>query len=195
MDIIQSFLKKIAEINNLDIIKSNKGTGEWLFHHGMLFSSPDTWWQNRNGSQHGKRKTLHEGIDILFFKDNNKQIQKLDTNTLIPTATNGEVINICDDFISKSIVVRHNISFQQELDLIFVYAHILPDTRIKIGTNLKQDDIIATIAKTDKKKTTLLPHLHLSVIEIPKNTRAEYLNWKLFSDRTSKLNLINPLIV
>ena len=195
MGIIQSYLEKIVEINNLDIIKSETGAGKWIFHHGMLFSSPDTWWKNRDGSQPDKRKTAHEGIDILFFKDKNKQIQKLNTDTLIPAATNGKIINICDDFIGKSIIVRHSISFKQKLDLIFVYAHILPDSSIKIGASLKQGDIIATIAKTDKKKTTLPPHLHFSVIEIPKEISAENLNWNFFSDKKSRLNLMNPLFV
>ena len=195
MRIIESYLKKIAEINDLDIADAESRAGEWIFHHGMLFLSPHTWWQNRKTSKPDKRKTPHEGIDILFFKDRNKQIQNLGTNTLIPAATDGEVINICHDFIGKSIVVRHNISFMQQLDLIFVYAHIVPNTSIKIGTNLTQGDIIATIAKTNKKKTTLPPHLHLSVIEIPNEISTENLNWDFFSDRTSKINLINPLFI
>ena len=195
MRIIESYLKKIAEINDLDIADAESRAGEWIFHHGMLFLSPHTWWQNRKTSKPDKRKTPHEGIDILFFKDRNKQIQNLGTNTLIPAATDGEIINICHDFIGKSIVVRHNISFRQQLDLIFVYAHILPDSRIKVGTALKQGDILATIAKTEKEKTTLPPHLHLSVIEIPENTPAKNLNWELFSNKASKLNLINPLII
>ncbi|MCK5312353.1 MAG: M23 family metallopeptidase [Desulfobacteraceae bacterium] len=195
MDIIRLYLEKIAEINNLDIAKPDKGTGKWIFHHGMLFLSPDAWWQNRNGSQPDKRRTLHEGVDILLFQGMSKQIQKLNTDTLVPSATNGEVINICEDFIGKSIIVRHNISFQQTLDLIFVYAHILPNSSLKIGTTLKQGDIIASIAKTDKKKTALPPHLHLSVIEIPKQIPAAHLNWDYFSDKTSRINLINPLTV
>ncbi|MCK5100698.1 MAG: M23 family metallopeptidase [Desulfobacteraceae bacterium] len=195
MRIIESYLKKIAEINDLDIADAENRAGEWIFHHGMLFLSPHTWWQSRETPKSDKRKTPHEGIDILFFKDRNKQIQNLGTNTLIPAATDGEVINICHDFIGKSIVVRHNISFMQQLDLIFVYAHILPDSMIKVGTALKQGDIIATIAKTEKEKTTLPPHLHFSVIEIPENTPAKNLNWELFSHTASKLNLINPLII
>jgi len=195
MGIIRSYLEKIAKINNLDIIKSDTGTGKWVFHHGMLFSSPDTWWQNRNGSQPHKRKTLHEGLDILLFRGTNKQIQKLNTDTLIPAATNGKIINICDDFIGKSIVVRHNISFKQKLDLIFIYAHILPNSSLKIGTSLNQGEIIATISKTDKKRTVPPPHLHLSVIEIPKETPFKHLNWEFFSDRKSRLNMINPLFI
>lgn len=132
---------------------------------------------------------------ILLFKGTNNQIQQLNTDTLIPSAANGKIINICEDFIGKSIIVRHNISFKQKLDLTFVYAHILPDTSIEIGTNLNKGDIIASIAKTDKRKTTLPPHLHFSVIETPKETPLEHLNWKFFSDKKSRINLINPLFI
>ena len=195
MGIIQSYLEKIAEINNLDIAASDKGNGKWMFHNGMLFLSPYKWWQDHGVYKTDKRKTAHEGIDILFFKNKNKQIQKLNTDTLIPAATNGKIINLCDDFLGQSIVVLNNSSSQEELDIIFVYAHVLPESSITIGTNLKQDEIIASIADTSKIKTPLPPHLHLSVIEIPKNTPAKRLNWKFFSNRENKINLINPLFI
>ncbi|MCK5542132.1 MAG: peptidoglycan DD-metalloendopeptidase family protein [Desulfobacterales bacterium] len=161
----------------------------------MLFQSPYKWWQNHNSLKNSKRKTLHEGLDILFFKDKNNHIQNLWAGMSIPTATDGKVVNICDDFLGQSIVVRHSISFQQKLDLIFIYAHLLTDIKIKIGSDLKQGDIIASIADVTEKKTTIPPHLHLSVIEIPKSTPAKNLNWNFFSDTKSKPNLINPLFL
>ncbi len=193
MKIIQSYLKSIAEVNALDIADSGNNAGKWVFHHGMLFLSPDIWW-HPFGSKTYKRKTMHEGIDILFYMDNNKQIQNLDTNTLILSATSGRIINICDDFIGKSIIISNDTCQKQnhDFDLIFVYAHILPNKNIKTGMDLNKGDIIAKIAKTDKKKTLLSPHLHFSVIEISKTIPAEDLTWKLFSDITSKINLINP---
>ena len=195
METIQQYLKNISEINNLNIAESGNKAGKWIFYHGMLFSSPYKWWQVRDSLGLAKRKTLHEGLDILFYKDKNQRIQKLNTGALISTATNGTIINICDDFLGQSIIVRHSISFQQELDLIFIYAHILPDIKIKIGSDLKQGDIIASISDTVEKKINIPPHLHLSVIEIPKNTPENSLNWDFFSDTKNKLNLINPLFL
>jgi len=195
MEIIQPYLKNISAINNLSIAESSNKAGKWIFHHGMLFSSPYKWWQGRDRLELAKRKTLHEGLDIIFYEDKNQQIQKLNTGVLIPTATDGKIINICDDFLGQSIIVRHSISFQQELDLIFIYAHILPDIKIKIGSDLKQGDIIASIADTTEKKTTIPPHLHISVIEIPKSTPAKSLTWNLFSGTKTELNLINPIFL
>jgi hypothetical protein len=195
MGILPSFLEKIAEINNLDITGPDKKHGEWIFHHGMLFSSPYKWWQDSNSLEPAKRETLHEGLDILFFKDKNKQIQKLNTDTLIPAATNGKIVNICDDFIGQSIIVQHSISFQQKLDLIIIYAHILPDNKIKIGRKLNQGEIIASIAGRGEEKTIMPPHLHFSTLEILKKTRLEHLNWDFFSNRKSKINLINPIFI
>ncbi len=190
MGIFFKYLENIAEINNLDIMHSINQNRQWIFHHGMLFSSCFKWWEN-----HGKRKTLHEGVDILYYKNKKQQIQTLDAGTLIPSATDGKIINICDDFIGQSIVVQHNISFRQNLDLLFIYAHILPDNRIQIGTELSQGEIIASIANTQKKQTTLLAHLHFSVIEVSKDTAPEHLNWEFFSDRKNRINLINPLFI
>ncbi|MCP3953375.1 MAG: M23 family metallopeptidase, partial [Desulfobacterales bacterium] len=84
---------------------------------------------------------------------------------------------------------------QQKLDLIFVYAHLLPDSKVKIGDDIKQGEIIASIAATLKTKAAISPHLHLSVMEIPKKIPAKHLNWNFFSDTKSKLNLINPLFI
>jgi len=161
----------------------------------MLFQSPYKWWKDNSSFKPAKRKTLHEGIDILFFEDQSKQIQKLDKGTLIPSATDGKVINICDDFIGKSVVVLHSLSLQQKLDLIFIYGHIFTDCGINIGTNLKLGDTIGSIADVSKKKTSIPPHLHLSVAEIPKNFPAKNLNWDFFSNQTSEINLINPLFI
>jgi murein DD-endopeptidase MepM/ murein hydrolase activator NlpD len=189
MKVFQSYLKKIADINHLDIAYAGDNSEGWIFHHAMLFLSKASWWNNL-------RKTPHEGIDLIFYKENKgKRIQKLNTDTFIPAATDGKIINICNDFIGKSIVVLDNSSGQNKFNIIYVYAHILPVGTMQIGTKLKQGDVIAKIAKTDKKKTTLPPHLHFSVMEIPKGLPAKDLNWKLFSDQGSEINLINPLFV
>ncbi len=161
----------------------------------MLFQSPFKWWPSYSKLENNKRKTLHEGLDILLFKDKNKQIQKLKIGTLIPTATDGKIINICDDFLGQSIVVLCKSSHKQKLDLIFVYAHLLPDSKVKIGTDLRQGEIIASIDSTLKNKAAISPHLHLSVMETPKATPGKYLNWNYFSDKNSKRNLINPLFI
>jgi hypothetical protein len=191
---MQSYLNKIAEINNFDISISDNKTSEWIFHHGMLFQSPYKWWQDHNSAAPAKRKTLHEGIDLLFLKDKNNQINKLKAGTLIPSSTDGRVINICDDFICKSAVVLHSISLKQKLDLVFIYAHIFPGSRINVGTELKQGSKIGSVADV-AKKIPIPPHLHLSIAEIPKNIPAKNLNWDFFSNPTSEVNLINPLFV
>ncbi len=195
MSIIKIYLKNIAKTNDLDIASSAMDIEGWLFHHGMLFLSPYKWWQSNRNPIPAERKTLHEGLDILFFKDKKKQIKKLQSGTLIPAATDGEVINICDDFLGQSIVVAHKTSFHKNLDLFFIYAHILPDIKIKIGTALQSGDIIASIADVSGKKTLIPPHLHLSIIEAPENIPIKYLNWNFFTHKLSAVNLINPLFV
>jgi len=195
MDTFQKYLKNISRANNLDISKNDAQGGQWIFHHGMLFQSPDAWWHNRAGSRPEKRNTLHEGVDILFYKNNKNEMKQLNHTTLVPAANSGTVINICHDFIYQSIIILDTLSAQNKFDLIFVYSHIIPISDLTSGSRVNQGEIIATIAKTDKKKTDLPPHLHLSAMEIPKGMPVENLNWKFFTDKESEINLVNPVLI
>jgi murein DD-endopeptidase MepM/ murein hydrolase activator NlpD len=44
-----------------------------------------------------------------------------------------------------------------------VYAHTKPRADVKIGTMVKEGDIIAKIADTKKSKANIIPHLHFSL--------------------------------
>ena len=59
---LEDKIKKLPVSGWSDIAEGKNRIGEWVFHHGMLFLSPYKWWESP-----GNRKTIHEGIDILFF--------------------------------------------------------------------------------------------------------------------------------
>ncbi len=193
MAIMQLYLDEICKINRLDI--PGKGLCQWVFHHGMLFSSPHKWWLDPNTTEPALRSTLHEGVDILMYINSSKCIEKLNPGALVPSAADGRIINICDDFLGQSIVVRHNISHCQKLDLIFVYAHVSPVHTIKADIDISKGDIIASIAPEKSNQGTPSPHLHLSIIEVPKNIAHPKLNWSLFAGTRSEINLINPFFI
>ena len=235
MNKFSDYLEAIASINDL---KNNLSSDayenpenapkiQWLFHCGMLFSSKDQWW-----GDFGFRNTLHEGIDITFFKycnydkldkhcnvhnlsklsRSNKSAQlsytqndRIDSNVKydkiyyfndsvkIPAMDDGVILNICDDFLGKTIVIKHRENNFFKKQVLFVYAHILPDQSIKVGMTVKKNNIIATVC--DSYKNPQMPcHLHFSCFETSKEIQDEDLNWNFFSKRPD-INLINPVFL
>ena len=73
---------------------------QWLFYPGMLFSSRDKWW-----GDFGIRSSAHEGIDITYYRTLQGRICCFDDAILVPAMEDGRIINICDDFLGRTLVV------------------------------------------------------------------------------------------
>lgn len=95
-----NFSENLVIINNLQ----NLGFKGWVFYSGMLFKSKPIWWEKV-----GKRKHLHEGLDIYFFRNENSEIRRIDSRFKIPVFYTGEVMRIIDDFLGETIFARHGI--------------------------------------------------------------------------------------
>ena len=183
---IFEYLSTIAAVNRLDI----KEPGGWIFHHRMLFQSTAKWW-----GDFGYRHAPHEGLDILFYRAGDGSLAGIGPATLVPVLEDGRVINICDDFLGRSLVVEDPARSFGTLRVIVVYAHldIMPGT--ETGTTLKKGDIIATPASTAGKKSKIAPHLHLSVMEVSSSIPARQLDWNLFGNPDRRVRLINPVFL
>lgn len=177
-----SFTENLLRHNNLNIDFS-----EWVFYPGMLFRSADIWWGKGN-----KRKTLHEGLDICYYRDLNGQIRNLEKETLIPLMSTGEIIKIEDDFIGKSIYVRHQFFKDQGKYLHTIYGHTTLLNNLKTGDIIQEGDVIATIADPAVRKRFLPPHLHITVALISGKIPAERLNWQSIQDPQTA-TLLDPL--
>ena len=68
---------------------------EWVLCPGMLFKSSDSWWGIL-----GKRKKLHEGLDLGFYRNQKKEIIGFDDSTRIPTIYEGVVVGVFNDFLA-----------------------------------------------------------------------------------------------
>jgi len=178
------YLTTLARVNRLD----PPGPVEWLFHTGMLFSSRDKWW-----GDFGSRSSAHEGIDITYFRTRPLEICRFDDTIIIPAMEDGRIINICDDFLGKTIVVDPEDHEFSGLRVILTYAHILPENRLTIGHRIKKNEVIARVCDT-RKNPQLQPHLHLSCFEVERDIAPDNLNWKLFSDNTM-VNAIHPVFL
>ncbi len=145
----------------------------WEFTPGMLFNQPQKWWTGNEN-----RPAPHEGVDFHLYKNVSGQIRHLPTSTKIPALFAGSVVQICDDFLGKSIFVCGNHTDARGSRLHTIYAHITPYDHIEIGAQIKETDIIAVIADSANKHPKIPPHLHISTLLLPKSTPRNRLNWK-----------------
>ncbi len=200
MSKFSDYLEAISKINDLgnglsgDLLKdlpsnsANTFNVQWLFHCGMLFSSKDKWWGDFK-----YRQSAHEGIDIGFYKTSSNTIHCFDDSIKVPAMADGVILNICDDFLAQTLVIRHQYFISSNWHILFVYAHITPEKSLKPGHVVKTDDLIAKVGNT-YKNPQLPPHLHFSCFEISKDIKPEHLNWDLFS-KSPHINLINPVFL
>ena len=170
-DIIQRgfFFNALVEINNLRSFK------EWFFYKGMLFGSHEKWW-----GRAGTRPSPHEGLDIGFYNDTNNCIQLLNHSVKIPVVADGTIIEISDDdFLDKSVFVRHKI-FDENLKILHsVYAHSTPLEGLCVNDKVEKGDVIATIADISERNLLISGHLHISMIWLSKDYPTELLKWQI----------------
>ena len=158
---------------------------EWLLCSGMLFEAPNTWWEIQ-----GKRNKLHEGLDLGFYKNQKKEIIGFDASTRIPTPYDGVIVGIFNDFLGKSIFVKHEISSADDGTLFTIFGHVNPEKEIYPGMCLEEGVIIASVASSGKSRMS--PHLHISIGWAKKEITDKFLDWKIISS-SERLKLIDPL--
>ena len=162
----------------------------WMFHSGMLFGSPEKWW-----GDYGQRDFLHEGMDFCLYQDQSDHMRQLDTQTQIPVIFDGIVRAVFKDYLGQAIIIEHDLSVNGTTlkeKLLTAYAHTQPMEGILPGRQLKQGDIIATIAGTDHSKANILPHLHLSMAIPAPDLPFDAFVWNIMRD-PKRMILLNPM--
>lgn len=185
MRLFKDYLNTLAKLNRLD----NGYKPTWCFHAGMLFATPLKWWGDFKN-----RASIHEGVDITYYRDDKGVLHQFDDAIVIPAFENGTVLNICNDFLGQSLVVE-NESFQpvQGWRSVIVYAHIDVNEEILPGSAIRCGKPVATVCKTNKNPA-LPPHLHFSCFEISTSVPETELDWNLFS--TSRdIRMVHPFFL
>ncbi|MBI9091307.1 MAG: M23 family metallopeptidase [Desulfobacterium sp.] len=181
---IRSYLDAITHLNNLPISDQR----EWFFHPGMLFWSRAKWW-----ADFGTRHAMHEGLDIALFRNRTGRIQWLDTSTRVPAMAKGEVINVCSDFLGRSVIIKH--AQDAESRLVSVYSHIAVPSAVVPGTRVNKGDVVGQIADTTGKKSGIHCHLHVSIMEIANEITDNEISWEIMGEPDLKgVKLFNPMI-
>jgi murein DD-endopeptidase MepM/ murein hydrolase activator NlpD len=184
MNAFSDYLETISQVNGL----GNAQPVQWLFHSGMLFSTRDKWWGDFKF-----RQSVHEGIDITYFRTIPDELRQFDTSIKVPAMADGVIVNICDDFLGQTLVVEHENSLGFNRRILFVYAHIIPEKNLKPGHIIKRGATIARVCDTHKNPQ-LPPHLHFSCFEVSHQVQPEQMNWDLFS-KSRDINLIHPVFL
>ena len=165
------------------------GLKKWIFHPGMRFDSPEKWW----GDQ-GPRYARHEGLDLYNFLDADGTMKTVDQHTEIPAAFAGDIAKIDPDFLGQSIYISHAIFSASGRRLMSVYGHTVPCESLKAGQKVAAGEIIGRISGFPGKKTSLVPHLHITFAWVPVGVALDQLDWKNLGN-DSRITLIDPLAV
>lgn len=177
------FSKYLVDCNNLHV----QGFTRWVFYRGMLFNAREKWWGHG-----GNRNNPHEGLDLCFYLDTEGRFRRLTAGVRVPVMYSGEVVKIEDDFLGKSVYMRHDLYDARGNRLCTIYGHTAPDSHVHTGTSLGEGDVFAALADAGGKRVKAPPHLHISVAWVPVSITDERLGWKVVSD-PDVVSLVDPL--
>jgi murein DD-endopeptidase MepM/ murein hydrolase activator NlpD len=174
-----------------DMVESNRpqmaDLKEWHFQPGMRFQAPDKWWGNK-----GARYTRHEGLDLYSFITTDGTMHTVDQHTRIPAAFAGDIVKIEPDFLGQSIYISHEIFSAHGSQLISVYGHTVPRESLQAGQTVAAGEVIGRISGFLGKKTSLVPHLHITFAWVAAHIDRQQLDWKNLNN-DSGITLIDPL--
>lgn len=177
-----AYLDSFANINRL----YEKGLEEWVFHPGMLFNSEEKWWRADE-----VRERPHEGLDLYLYRNRDGQVRRLGKHIKVPVIFKGEIIRITDDFIGKTIYVRHDMHDEQGRYLCTIYGHTLPSDDSEPGKAIEKHGIIASVVEHPRRNSPP-PHLHISIAWVPKSIPYHLLGWETLH-RSDAVIFLDPM--
>jgi hypothetical protein len=149
----------------LRLLTEESGFKCWIFRPGMLFGDPMEWWGDGC-----RRRTEHEGLDFAVGLLPGGGICNIQEGILIRSLAEGEVVAVLDDFIGKTVVVRHA-AFCRSDGYVFhsLLSHIQPQvSRLDL---VSRNQIVGTVGKSTN--TGAPSHLHLTGAWIPETLVAD----------------------
>lgn len=165
------------------------GVKEWLLCPGMLFQAKVKWWGDR-----GPRGRLHEGLDLLLYRDREDRVLRLTEETGVLAICDGVVVGMIPDFLGKSIIVEHALPSGKTGRLYAIYGHTRPTRGIGPGKAVNRGDGIAVIASPGLTPFPMAPHLHLSIAWSAQPIPCDRFSWNTIGI-SDTLSLLDPLRV
>ncbi|GAB6096222.1 hypothetical protein JCM14469_24750 [Desulfatiferula olefinivorans] len=176
------FFDDLARQNDLP------GFRQWFFYSGMLFGGDEKWW-----GKGGTRPDPHEGLDICYYLDDDGKRRALQNPIVIPAADDGVVFAVSDDdYLGKSIFVRHTAKDSSGMTLHSVYAHAVPSPGLCAGSAVARGEIVATMADIRDRGLSVPGHIHLSMVFLAEDYPLDMLRWQILS-LTYQARLVDPM--
>eukprot|EP00933_Yihiella_yeosuensis_P078898 TRINITY_DN9086_c0_g1_i1.p1 TRINITY_DN9086_c0_g1~~TRINITY_DN9086_c0_g1_i1.p1 ORF type:complete len:264 (-),score=47.22 TRINITY_DN9086_c0_g1_i1:367-1158(-) len=161
--------------------------GSFVLPDGAQFGGKCYWWGKRNS-----RPAPHEGVDFCkFMVDGEATPRQLPVDFALPAVADGEVVGIFDDFLAKTIVLRHKETVEnlhklehskadaaaERWPVCTLLAHIQPKSGTALGQHVdggSEGEIFQPNA-TCEPHVAILPasrtrapsHIHLSMLAAP----------------------------
>ena len=158
---------------------------EWLICPGMDFNASVKWW----GDQ-AARKTPHEGLDLVFFKNHFGKVIHLNEKYRIPALFDGEIIVCFNDFLGKTMVFCHEQYHENSRVLCSMYGHVNPIIKLTQQKNVSEGEPVAVIARVDRQG--IYAHLHISLGWVSEKKIDQLTDWgKIVSPEV--IRLIDPV--
>jgi murein DD-endopeptidase MepM/ murein hydrolase activator NlpD len=141
------------------------GFERWIFRPGMFFGDRVEWWGFGN-----RRRSEHEGVDFIEGSMTGAGVQRIPEGTPVRVMADGEVMAFWDDFLGKTVVVRHPSIIDPE-DSVFhtLYSHIEPEA-LQFGP-IAKGEILGRVRKLTAAGAPA--HLHLTGAWIPQSISSE----------------------
>ena len=162
---------------------SESGVDSWIFRRGMFFNDRIEWW----GAE-CRRRTLHEGIDFAEVLLPDGTAHHVPEGMPVHALAQGEIVAFLDDFLNKTIVVRHPTVRNENGDIFYtLFSHINPTSQTP-GPVIK-GQILGNVGKS--KKVGAPAHLHLTGAWIPESIAADQISVDLIHPAFMPIVLIN----
>jgi hypothetical protein len=177
------FAQYLIQENGLDKGGFAGRFAAWLFCPAMLFHALAKWW-----GDWGVRDQAHVGLDLCLYRDGQGNVQRLDESTLIPAMCDGVIVRTCDDFLGRSIMMEHRLP---EGGVFYVlYGHTVPRDDLRVGQAVRGGEVVARLADAARAKSSVLPHLHVTIGWAPCAIAPDRLDWETIAET---LILLDPL--
>ena len=137
----------------LTCFTEESGFDRWRFRPGMAFGERTEWWGPR-----GRRRTVHEGLDFVEgFRNGDAKL--IPEGVPVRAVASGEVVAELDDFMGKTIVVRHPSMTQQGGNVFHtIMSHIQAEEPRK--SFVMKGEILGKVGR--RADIRIRPHLHLT---------------------------------
>ena len=167
----------------LNELKKESGFVSWVFRPGKLFGSRREWWGDRN-----RRFAEHEGIDFAEGRNSGGKLIPIPEGTPIRAIEDGEIAAVLDDFLGKTVLVRHPQTVNRQGSILYTqYSHILP---VDVSASaVSKGQVLGRVGRTTQSKAPM--HFHFAAAWVPQILPASELTLSHFHPAYTPITLIN----